>query len=483
MKLLVPRAELKEAIAGLGKVINPRASIAILTHVRLDAHGGALSLTGTDLSKTATYSVEVSGSVTRAGSAIVPLDALQSIMKSAQGSVVEIETTGDNEVTLGCSVSGHTASRRVATPDLADWPALPSPPATNPVDARLLGHIRSAIPFASTDSSRHVLNAVFLDVRNPTCHRVVGCDSRRLTAFNSVRLPLEESVIVPIGKFLTWNKLNGEPRIGADAKREVFTLNVGPWTYTTKLTSGVYPHYEQVVPTLDGTRLLELSQEDMELLIKTLPSLPEFGNLKEAVVLRLDPQGVQVYSRDASGAESVIRLDHSQYTGPAMRIAISRHFWKDALQAGFRLWEFLSPTSPLVGRLSKEDTHSVHVLMPLRVLDSEVQEAPKAEQGEAPTQEPEPVSVPEPVHTQTTHKETPMPKKTEESHTATTETATSLDRILAAYDAAKNAVRDANNALADVAQCVRDAIKEDRARRKEIADVRAGLAKLQAIRV
>ncbi len=41
----------------------------------------------------------------------------------------------------------------------------------------------------------------------------------------------------------------------------------------------------------------------------------------------------------------------------------------------------------------------------------------------------------------------------------------------------------AQAALTDVAVCVRDAIREDRARRKEVDDVRAGLAKLQSIRV
>ena len=59
----------------------------------------------------------------------------------------------------------------------------------------------------------------------------------------------------------------------------------------------------------------------------------------------------------------------------------------------------------------------------------------------------------------------------------------SLDKILAAYEAAKSAVRQAQTALADVASCVRDAIREDKVRSREVADVRAGLAKLQAIRV
>ena len=72
-------------------------------------------------------------------------------------------------------------------------------------------------------------------------------------------------------------------------------------------------------------------------------------------------------------------------------------------------------------------------------------------------------------------------QKTEVSQTAAERS--SLDKILAAYEAAKSAVRQAQSALADVALCVRDAIREDRARSREIAEVRAGLAKLQTIRV
>lgn len=475
MKLLVPRSELKEAMSGLSRVINPRAQLSVLTHVRFDAHDDTLSLTGTDLSKTASYVVNGAGNVSRAGSAIVPFEVLQSILKSAQGPVVEMETTGPNEVTLGCSVSGHTASRRVATPDLADWPDLPKAPATKPVDVRLLDHIRQASIFASKDEHRQVLNSVLIDVSDKKCHRVVGCDSRRLAAFNSVRIPLEESIVVPAGKFLTWNKLSGDVRIGADKAREVFTLGVGPWSYTSKLTSGEYPRYGQVVPQMDGTRVLELAQEDMDLLVKSLPGLPEFAGYKDAVVLRLVPGNVQVYSRDESGAESVISLEHSAYKGEPLKVAISRHFWREALQVGFRQWEFSDPTSPLLGRLSKDDKGSTHVLMPIRTIDHEVQRT------EAPAAEAKPTPVP--VQPQPIQKESSMPKKIEVPQTVPAEAPTSLDRILSAYELAKDAVRQANTALADVAESVRAAIKEDRARRKEIADVRAGLARLQAIRV
>jgi DNA polymerase-3 subunit beta len=473
MKLSIPRSELKEALAGLAKVVNARANLPILACVRLEADGKSATLAGTDLSQVATYAIKCGEPASSPVSALIPLESLQTLLKTTDGPAVGIEV-GQDEVTLAGTASGQSISRRVDMPDLKDWPALPAPAAMKPVAAQFLDHLRQAAVFASGDDSRPLLKAVFLDVRDKDCHKVVATDSRRLTALNSVRLPLSESAIVPVTRFLTWGKLAGSPCIGADGKS--FTLNVGPWTHTTKVVEGQYPNYRQVVPSYDDARTLELSPEDSELLIKALPCLPAYEGGQDAVVLCLEMNSMRVFSRaDAKSPESSIRLESSKQTGKgAFSIGLDRRFFREALIAGFRLWEMRDPTSPLLGRLSKEDKGSLHVLMPIRTIDHEVQRI------KAPVPSTPPVSVPVQP---TTPKEPPMPKKIEVPQTVPAEAPSSLDRILAAYDAARDAVRQAQSALADVAQCVRDAIKDDRARRKEIADVRAGLARLQAIRV
>jgi hypothetical protein len=283
---------------------------------------------------------------------------------------------------------------------------------------------------------------------------------------------LSASVIVPVTRFLTWGKLAGSPCIGADATS--FTLNVGPWTYTTKVVDGRFPNYHQVVPCYDDARTLELSSEDAELLIMALPSLPTYEGSSDAVVLCLEPNGARIYSRqDAKAQESAIRLEKSKQTGRgSFAIGLNREFFREALIAGFRLWEMRDPTSPLLGRLSKDDKGSVHVLMPIRTIDHEVQRT------EAPAAEGKPTPVP--VHPQPM-KETTMPKKSEETQVPAEPGA--LDKVLIAYENAKAAVRQAQTALGDVAICVRDAIREQKAQSREIAEVRAGLQKLQTIRV
>ena len=70
-----------------------------------------------------------------------------------------------------------------------------------------------------------------------------------------------------------------------------------------------------------------------------------------------------------------------------------------------------------------------------------------------------------------------------ETNPATTAQPSALDRVLEAYDLAKAKVREANEALALIASAVKDAVREDKARRQEVESVRSGLAKLQAIKV
>ena len=86
MKLLIPRSHLKDAVAGLAKVVNQRASIPILAHVRIDAEGKSIRLTGTDLNQVATYEIALAEPVSAPISVLIPLDALQSVLKTAQGS-------------------------------------------------------------------------------------------------------------------------------------------------------------------------------------------------------------------------------------------------------------------------------------------------------------------------------------------------------------------------------------------------------------
>ena len=58
---------------------------------------------------------------------------------------------------------------------------------------------------------------------------------------------------------------------------------------------------------------------------------------------------------------------------------------------------------------------------------------------------------------------------------------TALDRVLASVDAAKSKVKEAGQALTELASAIKDAVRDQKTQAKEVESARAALAKLQQI--
>jgi pyruvate/2-oxoglutarate dehydrogenase complex dihydrolipoamide acyltransferase (E2) component len=238
----------------------------------------------------------------------------------------------------------------------------------------------------------------------------------------------------------------------------VFKIEAGPWSVWTRTLEGTYPNWRHVVPESTPERVLSVAQTDVELLRTALPALPGHDTKDASVVIEVRRERVAVKGRNADDTKwSLVDLPDSRCGGSDVTVAVNRRYLLDALNAGFRLFEIASGDTPIVGR----STDALHVLMPMRI---------QLDESDNPASAPTPVAEAEPV------KENPMPEKKSSEPGA-------LDRLIAAFDAAKAKVKEANEALSQVAGAIKEALKEDRQRRAEIVSVRSGLAKLQAIRV
>ena len=90
----LPIAELKPALAGLGKVINARATLPVLQHVKIERTAdGWIALTGTDLDRFVTMRLEHPGDGPPA-TVLLPLDQLTQVVKNCgTGETIEVEST------------------------------------------------------------------------------------------------------------------------------------------------------------------------------------------------------------------------------------------------------------------------------------------------------------------------------------------------------------------------------------------------------
>jgi hypothetical protein len=330
---------------------------------------------------------------------------------------------------------------------------------------------------------------VHIDVKGTGDHNatLVATDGRRLTCCNSLKLPIDDKdgLTVPVTKFLLWSGLPEEVNIGASKAKDGtrFGLAAGPWTYRVRALDGIYPNWRQVIPaSVNLSNRIAFTDAEVEGLRKIIPSLPGGENF----MLQGENGGISLCGSDGGGKTLTVPLTAgSTYTGPGCRIVLNREFLMQALNAGFRNFLFAGTQSPL---LSEDGLGGTHVLMPLRVtgesrpVQSQAPVAPEAA-SETPIQQPE-TAQPEPEQPKENT------KMTHENQTRTTtptqanvQEPTALERLQAAYDVAKSKVREASQALADVADAIKLAAKEDRQRRSEVESVRAGLQKLQAIKV
>ena len=476
LKITLPLETLRDALQGLAKVVPARATLPVLHHIRIDADR-SVRLIGTDLEQTVTFTAETEAAVQAAGSVLLPIEGLRSLLKGCRKGMLEIEQLADTETHVTIDDGGHRLSRRFVVPEVAEWPELPNAPKTQTVDPALLAHVRRALPFASTDATRQVLCAVYLDVSNSNEHRIVSTDGRRLVASNGVTLPLTESVILPTSRFLAWPRFDGEARIGHDEQNHQFVIEAGAWTYVSRTIEGKYPNWKQVVPApTDGERILRVDEEDAVMLIRALPALQKASGPSACVRLDLSPRGCGIRTQTADG-ESIVVMPRSRYEGPAMTLGLNGGFVADALAAGFRCFDLTDDLSPVVGRPSEKDRSAVLVIMPMRIADSRPAPVSEEEAEDQAGSQPAEQQVSEPEVQPQTNKEPTMPKPE-----TTQPTADPFERLATACDALKNALREANAAASEISAAAREAAREEKGRRKEVESVRSLIDKVSALK-
>jgi DNA polymerase III subunit beta len=468
MKITIPRRELKTALIGLGKIVPRHTALPVLSGVKFEVAADVKAV-ATDLDQMAIYRFGDAVS-NGSGSFVIPHADLKDLGKGADADVIEIAVNGDY-ATISNPVAGQVITRQHQLLSLDDWPALTATVKTTSADG-FLETIQKLAPFVSSDTTRAVLNGCFLDVSEPGKGkaRMVATDGRRLTCCNTMTLPLSESCVIPVSKYLTW--LDGTCAIGVHKTDELswFGVEAGPWKYIVKTIDGTYPNYRQVIPAERGGNRVLFAEADVERLPQILKALP--GDREGVVVFRPAGEVVTVSGKAKENpSETTVTLSGgSRYVGKCGQIALSRHYLLDALKAGFREFTFADDISPL---LSEDGHGGKHVVMPMRVepvVNSLASKIVEAQQEEIA------------VSADTKHEVNEAEEK-KTRRTKMSKEATAVEKLLAAYEAAKEQLKTVQSTVADLAGLIKEVAREDKTRRSEVEAVRSSLAKIQAIRV
>ena len=421
----LPVSELREALPGLGKLIGRKTTLPVLSAVRLARDkSGVLTLQATDLDSCATFTLK-ERSEGPAGHVLVPYDRLQKAVKQSN-SKIQLSMTNQDEVIIRTYWRDTPMEEKIGVPYHDDWPKLPVVETEAvALENRLRATFKEAMECASEDSSRQVINSVYLDVEDKNGHYVVATNGRHLFSANSFAFGFKQSVIIPTRKFLGWNGwwVEGDATLAIKppGKQEdcpwlQFTAN--QWTFLTRGCAEQYPKWKNVVPTEDPKTTIIIPEQAVASVLEVLARLPGHDGYNNSVTFNASKNTLVLSGCEKDQSQPVsVPIVEAQIKGVPGKVALNREYVIRALRFGLNTIDILDELSPVVFQTEGKKM----VVMPLRPGgDAPIKASTPVQPSTPPTQSTATTTPPTETTTQPAPEErTTMPKQS----TTTTTTA------------------------------------------------------------
>ncbi|MEQ1852785.1 MAG: DNA polymerase III subunit beta [Chthoniobacteraceae bacterium] len=480
-KIVLPIAELKPALTGLGKIIAKRATLPVLNHIKIERTGdGWIALTATDLDSFVTVRLEQPTDGNNAFSLLVPYDELLGITKNCEKTDNLLLSKDGSNALIEYAIGNQLAQAKVESLPVEEFPAIPRMKGEPvPVNETLRQAIHDALECASTDPTRRILNGACIDVSKPNAHYVVGTDGRHLFSSNSFNLPLKESLVIPSHKFIEWKEFNsdGEWQLKvspAEKKEDPAYLQISSrrWRFITRQIEGNYPNWRQVVPDSEGSKTtLTLDPQTLEPLIKTIERMPCHDAVNQTIGIEWKNGNLNLLGKASKDTDWMKVPLEVKAMGKDITISLNRELLTKALSFGLNTVELIHPMSAT--RFSQNGRQMI--VMPLRgdVRNPEPS-APKAE-------EPKPEASPTPTSTE--RKTMPANNGNGSHHNEPKEEKPTLDKALDQIEAIKGSYREAVKGLNELTDTLKAISKEQKGTEKELQTFRQTIRGLQSVKL
>lgn len=373
MKITIERSALMKALNHVQSVVERRNTIPILSNVLLQAEGGKLSLSATDLDIEIVE--ELTADVIEEGGTTAPAHTLYDIVrKLPDGSQVQIECGGDDP---RLSLRAGRSDFALACLPREDFPLLAAGdlPHQFSIAASALNRLIDKTKFAiSTEETRYYLNGIYLHVTDGSSGdrmlRSVATDGHRLARVEYAAPAGSEDmpgIIVPRKTVLEVSRLledvEGDVEVAISDAKIRFAINGA--VLTSKLIDGTFPEYSRVIPEGNDKVLCVNAREFAQAVDRVSTISTEKSR---AVKLNIEPDrlNLTVTNPESGNATEELLVD---YSAEPIEIGFNAKYLLDITsqldseEARFLLADSGAPT--IVSDAS--DEAALYVLMPMRV--------------------------------------------------------------------------------------------------------------------
>ena len=370
MRVTIERSAFLKALNHVQSVVERRNTIPILSNVLIQAAGGQLKLTSTDLDIEIVESA--AAEVARDGATTVPAHMLYDIVrKLPDGAQLELEQGPDQgriSIFAGRSRFALQALPPEDFPDLAAGEL--SHRFTIPA-GELKGLIEKTRFAISTEETRYYLNGIYLhEVAASSMLRAVATDGHRLAQAQIARPEGAKGmpgVIVPRKTVLELVKLidgiEGDVEVALSSSKIRFAA--GNLVLTSKLIDGTFPDYERVIPR-HNEKVLDVDTKIFSDAVDRVSTISMEKGRAVKLNISAGKLVLTVNNPDSGSAEEEIA---ASYEADPIDIGFNSRYLLDVagqMKSSSMIFNLADAGSPTIIR-DPGDEHALYVLMPMRV--------------------------------------------------------------------------------------------------------------------
>ena len=362
MKFRCERDVLVEALGTAQRATSSRATLPVLSGLRVQLQGDRLRLTGSDLDLTITTEIQVAGDTD--GVAVLPAKLALDIVRSLEGGAIDIDAEGDK-----AHISGGRSNFELHAIPADEFPNLADPEGEHVIlgAADLAEGLKQVVRAASNDESRPILTGVMLAAEGQGL-RMVSTDSYRLAVRDlpgTAALREGQTVLVPS------RALNELARVLHDDADVTLVLGerdasfqVGSLHLTTRLIEGEFPNYRGLIPTTQPNRLTV----ERQALLDAVRRVRLMARENSPVRLTMTTDSLELRAVTLDVGEASEQLD-AKYSGEELTVAFNPEYLVDGLEVtpgdevSLETVDALKPA--LLRPIDSEDF--LYLLMPVRV--------------------------------------------------------------------------------------------------------------------
>lgn len=374
MKFTVNRNLFVDNLNNVMHAISSRATIPILSGIKLNLTEDELLLTGSDSDISIEIRIPVSEDLTveSTGAIVLPARFFSEIIRRLPGKEFSLEVKESFQTQIISENSEFTINGL----DANNYPRLPEIPDESSfiISGKTFREIINETQFAvATQESRLVLTGVHFDFGPERIH-AVATDSHRLS---SRALTLENGpqaktdLIIPGKSLLELARIIGEtdPEIKVCPGENQVLFEIGNILFYSRLLEGSYPDTERLIPS-ESTTSVEFDLAELSSALDRASLLTHAGR-NNVVDLTLDTESQTAKLSGESAEIGNVEEDvaFKKLEGKNLKISFNPDYLRDALRASVTdsvVMEFTQPLRPFTVNPDKDDIDFVQLITPVR---------------------------------------------------------------------------------------------------------------------